>query len=112
MTKPFYVRAPFDVTFERITPTHAAELLTTVKDATFETPGGLIHRNRNLSHGRVARYADDIQNGYWEIAHQGIAIDIYGCFIDEQHRLRAVVESGITCDFLPYAATLTRTYSG
>lgn len=44
----------------------------------------------------VKQYAAAMQRGEWKLTHQGIAIDVNGKLIDGQHRLLAVIESGIT----------------
>ena len=52
--------------------------------------------NRNISHPTVARYASDMCNGKWKLTHQGIAFDGQGVLVDGQHRLSAVIKSGVT----------------
>lgn len=51
--------------------------------------------NRPISKSVVKRYADDIKNGRWMLTHQGPAFDDSDRLIDGQHRLSAVIESGI-----------------
>lgn len=80
------VEAPFEVRFEEIDPARARELLATQSDHGKS-------KNRNQSMPRIGRYADDMENGWWEVTHQGIAIDENGNLMDGQHRLRAVIES-------------------
>lgn len=98
--EPTHARAPFEPVFEVITPDRALQLLSTRTDNTYVTPSGMPYRNRSVSHARVARYAEDMENGYWEPTHQGIAIDDHGRLIDGQHRLLAVVLSDKPCLFL------------
>lgn len=52
--------------------------------------------NRNFSHNLVKKYARDMQSGNWRNTHQN-AIAFYedGTLADGQHRLMAVVESGV-----------------
>lgn len=52
--------------------------------------------NRPLKQAHVDRLAREMKAGRWLLTHQGIAFDVSGCLIDGQHRLWAVVESGVT----------------
>lgn len=52
--------------------------------------------NRNLNKDRVAMYANDMKNGNWHVTGQGIQFDVNGTMIDGQHRLHAVIDSGMT----------------
>lgn len=52
-------------------------------------------RNRNLSRRKVKLYADDMKKQRWTLHHQGIAFYDNGELADGQHRLKAVVESGM-----------------
>ncbi|MET7377919.1 hypothetical protein ABZT08_03695 [Streptomyces sp. NPDC005526] len=52
--------------------------------------------NRPLSKSTVLQLAGQIQRGEWQLTHQGIAFDEDGVLIDGQHRLAAIVKSGIT----------------
>ena len=72
------------VTFELITPAIAAEML--------------LHntRNRKIRQSVVDRYAEDMAAGRWRETHQGIAINCDGTLLDGQHRLAAIVQSGIS----------------
>jgi len=69
--------------FERITPELA--------------PLYLEHNkcNRPLRESRVKRYAKDMTKGKWRTTHQGIAFDSHGNLIDGQHRLYAIIQSGV-----------------
>lgn len=51
--------------------------------------------NRRVDMRTVSRYANDMQSGHWELTHQGIAFDADGHLIDGQHRLRAIIQSGM-----------------
>lgn len=53
-------------------------------------------RNRKVSRHTVARYADDMSNGRWVLTHQGIAFSREGTLVDGQHRLLAIIESGVS----------------
>jgi hypothetical protein len=52
--------------------------------------------NRPVSPKRVQQLAKDMIDGVFAVTHQGIAFDSDGRLIDGQHRLWAVVESGVT----------------
>lgn len=54
--------------------------------------------NRKLSDHTAGKYARIMEAGRWLSTHQGIAFDDDGWLIDGQHRLRAVVLSGITVE--------------
>ena len=90
--------SPFKVQFENITPERAAYLLSQRSDITFgsglETTG-----NRNLNFTRVEQYVREMRGGeggtYWRTTHQGIALDEHGNLIDGQHRLWAIILSGL-----------------
>src|SRR4051812_23704453 len=53
-------------------------------------------RQRPLRQGLVRRYAAVMRRGDWHLTHQGIALDETGKLLDGQHRLAAVVMSGMT----------------
>jgi hypothetical protein len=53
-------------------------------------------RNRPLSDDVVRAYARDMTNGAWIATHQGIAFNDADELIDGQHRLHAIVLSGVT----------------
>ena len=59
-------------------------------------------KNRNLRERVAKKYAQDMANGRWEGTHQGIAFYSDGTLADGQHRLRAVVISGLTVRFLVF----------
>jgi len=52
--------------------------------------------NRRLDKSTVERYADAMRRGEWKLSHQGVAIDRDGNLLDGQHRLAAIVRSGVT----------------
>jgi len=56
--------------------------------------------NRTLRSGRVADLMRDMKSGKWRITHQGIAFDVDGNLIDGQHRLTAVILSGVTVEMM------------
>lgn len=51
--------------------------------------------NRSVNHELVNRYARDMQLGAWKLTHQGILLGYEGAVIDGQHRLMAILKSGI-----------------
>lgn len=67
-----------------ITPEMAVQML---KDNT---------RNRNMNVKLVADYARDMAAGAWDANGESIKIDVTGVILDGQHRLSAIVESGVT----------------
>lgn len=52
--------------------------------------------NRDIRHSVVTGLAESIRRGEWILSHQGIAFSKTGRLLDGQHRLLAVVESGIS----------------
>lgn len=57
-------------------------------------------KNRKISNFKVREYADSIKAGKWVLNGEGILFDASGKLIDGQHRLSAVVLSGITTPML------------
>lgn len=55
--------------------------------------------NRKIRAPLVARYARDMAGRRWRITGQSLAFDIHGNLIDGQHRLKAIVKSGVTLSF-------------
>ena len=70
-----------------ITPAYAAKLL---RDSA--------HHNRPLNTRMVDVYARDMAAGHWVINGQAIVLSPNGELLDGQHRLHAVVKSGVTID--------------
>lgn len=56
--------------------------------------------NRELRAGVVDTYANAIRRGDWRLSPQGIAFDEAGNLQDGQHRLNAVIASGIAVDMI------------
>lgn len=71
-----------------ITPSIAATMLATQV------------RNRVLRKSLVNKFSDLLKQQKFETTHQGIAFDINGCLIDGQHRLHAIIETGISAYML------------
>lgn len=56
--------------------------------------------NRNLRRQKVQQYARDMREGNWHTSGQAIQFDWNGRLVDGQHRLEAVIESGVTIEVL------------
>lgn len=56
--------------------------------------------NRPLRKRLVEQYAKDMQAGNWRLTHQGVAFNCDGTLLDGQHRLAAIVQSGVTVQML------------
>lgn len=56
--------------------------------------------NRGLKERYVDRLANDMTQGAWKLTHQGIAFNREGTLIDGQHRLSAIVQSGVSVPML------------
>lgn len=52
-------------------------------------------RNRNLMSSLSERYSRDQREGYWQTTHEALAFAQNGTLIDGQHRLTAIVQSGL-----------------
>lgn len=75
--------------YERITPAVATKLLESNT------------HNRTLSQSKVDAYAREMKKGLWDERNgETIKIADDGVILDGQHRLWAVVESGVTLEFL------------
>jgi len=57
-------------------------------------------KNRKLSNPKMKEYANSMKAGKWVLNGEGILFDANGKLIDGQHRLSAVVLSGITIPML------------
>lgn len=56
--------------------------------------------NRPLSQGAVTAYAHDMTNGKWHPSNDAITLSVDEALLNGQHRLAAVVKSGITIPML------------
>lgn len=56
--------------------------------------------NRPYKASLIANYARQMRAGLWRCTHQGIAMTEKGTLLDGQHRLHAVVESGVTVQMI------------
>jgi len=77
-----------EVTLEKINPHVAAEWL---KRNT---------QNRKTSRLHVEALAHDMEKGNWEVNGDAIRFDINNTLIDGQHRLQAIIKSGVTIECL------------
>lgn len=75
-----------DIRFEIITPMLAKAYLTSNTS------------NRSIRETAVEEYASEMRAGRWKKTHQGIAFDTNGALVDGQHRLLAVVKSGVSVE--------------
>lgn len=75
---------PIEFTYMDLTPDEASSILKNNA------------HNRALSEKIVARYAGDIAADRWTLTHQPIAVGPDWEIVDGQHRLAAVVRSGVT----------------
>ena len=51
--------------------------------------------NRDISRGRVLQYADSMKRGDWQLNGDSIKFNERGEMVDGQHRLSAIIETGI-----------------
>ena len=56
--------------------------------------------NRPITENHVTKLARDMVNGFWEQTGEPIKFNEHGKLIDGQHRLHAVVKSGVTIEFV------------
>lgn len=82
-----------------VIPHNPAKLMTTVQEY-IDPQKANTYLARNISNRRlrprkVRRYCIDMKNGAWVVSHQGIAFDTHGNLLDGQHRLLAIIESGV-----------------
>lgn len=54
--------------------------------------------NRPVSPANLDMFCQILRNGEWALTHQGIAIDWDGNLIDGQHRLMAIMITGVTAE--------------
>lgn len=71
---------------ELITPEKAAEYLSSN------------FGNRSLRKSHISALADEMKRGNWQCTHQGIAFNDKGILVDGQHRLHAVLLSGVSVE--------------
>lgn len=76
-------------TFENISPELAAKYLATNSD-----------HQRNVTHSHVVHLSQQMEKGQWQMNGESIIFDDQGRLIDGQHRLLAIIMSGMTLIFL------------
>lgn len=60
-----------------------------------ETLKGRMHNNRNLKPLPLTRMVHYIKDAKWQLTHQGLAVCEDGTFVDGQHRVEAVIKTGV-----------------
>jgi hypothetical protein len=76
-------------------------MITNVETVTPEYANVLLGNNdgnRKVRAKIVAFYASEMELGRWQLTHQGIAISENGRVLDGQHRLSAIVKSGVSVE--------------
>jgi len=58
------------------------------------------HGNREIKSARVSAYVQLMMNGTWQLTADPISFNSNYELLNGQHRLKAIVESGITVDFI------------
>lgn len=58
------------------------------------------NHNRNFNHKEVETYLRILKSGKWRRTHQAVAFDRNDILLDGQHRLRAIILSGMTVPVL------------
>lgn len=64
--------------------------------------GRNLENQRNLKEPTIVKYVADMLAGHWKLTHQGIAFDSDGSLYDGQHRLTAIVRSGVTVPMIVF----------
>lgn len=75
------------------------EIYAEIVEITPEIAGEWLEKNignRPLSKAAIEKYASDIRSGHWSLNHQGIAFDKKGNLADGQHRLYAIIKTGVS----------------
>jgi hypothetical protein len=57
-------------------------------------------KNRHIRDRLVVKYARDMSAGNWSLTGEAIKFDTEGCLVDGQHRLLAVILSGVSLQML------------
>jgi hypothetical protein len=80
------------------------KITSNIEMITPEIASRLLSRNhsaqRNVSVAHVTNLSNQMKGGLWKTNGESIIIDHQGNIIDGQHRLRAIVMSGVTVEFL------------
>ena len=62
----------------------------------------IMGKNRAVSRATVSKYASDILSNAWSFNHQGIAFGRNRKLVDGQHRLHAIISSGVSLKLLVF----------
>lgn len=81
-------------TWMSITPEYATRIMSEYEKFCDDHPEE--RKNRPVHQSQVNVYVADMKAGRWGRNHQGMAFDRAGVLMDGQHRLWAVIESGVT----------------
>lgn len=73
-----------------VTPKYAEELLKMNTD------------NRKVRQTKVDSLAESMKKGEWELSNDAIVISEGNVLLNGQHRLLAVIKSGVPCNFIIY----------
>jgi hypothetical protein len=65
------------------------------------------HNFRPVTRATVLKYADTMKKGKWVVSDTAISFDPDGNLVNGQHRLNAVIEAGVTVEFI-----VIRNYTG
>ena len=81
--------SPAKVSIKIITPAKAAKLL----EENFEL-------NRDLDPDKVKKYASEMRNNVFVLSNDAICADVNGKLINGQHRLHAIIKTGLGQEFI------------
>lgn len=70
------------------------------------------HKNRRIRQSTVQKYARMMRDGEWALTHQGIAFGKDGYLRDGQHRLNAIILSGVGVDMTVARGLESNSYYG
>lgn len=61
---------------------------------------GVNTHNRPIAKHHVTRISRELRNGHWMVNGETIKFDWHGVLLDGQHRLRAIIDSGVSAECL------------
>lgn len=82
---------------------HTVAPSTSIEDVTPELAASLLaanKKNRSLRRRLVETYAADMSKGAWQFTGEALKVALDGALLDGQHRLAAIVKSGVTVPML------------
>ena len=88
----------FSIKPQLITPAYASELLK------------MNTNNRTVRDSKVEALAQSMRKGEWELSNDAITISEGNVLLNGQHRLLAVVRSGVPCNFILYTGAPDSTF--